>query len=425
MRPVLLELSGFASYRAKTTVDFRDADFFVLVGPTGAGKSTVIDAMVFALYGTVPRWNDRGAVAPALAPTVNRGVVRLIFDADGRRYVAARDIRRSGGKNAAVSVREARLERFVCSDATGDSSDDTVSLATGRDVTAGVEQVLGLNFAQFTQSVALPQGEFARFLHATDAERQAILKNLLGYDIYGRIQSAANSRATEADSRATTLAEQLAEYADATDQYVTDHETALSQLEALIEHVNNALAPVLRRAITVCESAHIELQRLETEHTTLQSVTIPAGVDALGTQLSACRSEVDATTATQRAIEQHDTVLRNQLAKAPTRHQLEQVLERWRNLRAIRDSLPTLNADAENSRIAHATAEQLNAAPKPMCVTRARRLPWQRGLRKWPGPRSNRSTPASTNSTVWPLPTTSTHSANRFADASNTWRGHE
>ena len=59
MRPVLLEMNGFASFRDGETVDFADADFFVLVGPTGSGKSTVIDAMVFALYGTVPRWADR------------------------------------------------------------------------------------------------------------------------------------------------------------------------------------------------------------------------------------------------------------------------------------------------------------------------------------------------------------------------------
>lgn len=107
MRPVLLELDGFCSYRTKATIDFREADFFVLVGPTGSGKSTVIDAMVFALYGTVPRWDDRNAVAPALAPTVNRGVVRLIFEAGGKRYVAARDIRRTGSRSP--TVREARL----------------------------------------------------------------------------------------------------------------------------------------------------------------------------------------------------------------------------------------------------------------------------------------------------------------------------
>jgi predicted ATPase len=56
MRPVLLRLDGFGSFREPAIVDFRDTEYFVLVGATGSGKSTVIDAMTFALYGSVPRW---------------------------------------------------------------------------------------------------------------------------------------------------------------------------------------------------------------------------------------------------------------------------------------------------------------------------------------------------------------------------------
>jgi len=102
MRPVLLELEGFASFRERTVVDFRDADYFALVGPTGAGKSTVVDAMTFALFGSAPRWGRRNAVSYALAPTTARATVRLVFELAGRRYVAAREVRRTG---AAVSMR--------------------------------------------------------------------------------------------------------------------------------------------------------------------------------------------------------------------------------------------------------------------------------------------------------------------------------
>ena len=84
MRPVRLDMDGFASFRDKVVLDFTDADFFALVGATGAGKSTVIDAITFALYGTVPRWNDQRVITPALAPTATRGVVdarvQALFD---------------------------------------------------------------------------------------------------------------------------------------------------------------------------------------------------------------------------------------------------------------------------------------------------------------------------------------------------------
>ena len=59
MRPIVLDMNGFASFREAARIDFTDADFFALVGPTGSGKSTVIDAMTFALYGSVPRWGRK------------------------------------------------------------------------------------------------------------------------------------------------------------------------------------------------------------------------------------------------------------------------------------------------------------------------------------------------------------------------------
>src|SRR5439155_16234552 len=110
MRPVLLEMAGFGSFREPTTVDFTGAEYFAFVGPTGAGKSTVIDALTFALYGSVPRWDNARTVALALAPTVNRGTVRYVFDVADQRYVVARELRRAAA--GTVSVRGARLQRL-------------------------------------------------------------------------------------------------------------------------------------------------------------------------------------------------------------------------------------------------------------------------------------------------------------------------
>src|SRR5260370_13630366 len=110
MRPIMLDLHGFASFRDEARVDFGDADFFALVGPTGSGKSTVIDAMTFALYGSVPRWGRKGMVSLALAPTVTRGTVKLIFEVGQQRYVVARELRRAGSQ---VQQRAASLARLA------------------------------------------------------------------------------------------------------------------------------------------------------------------------------------------------------------------------------------------------------------------------------------------------------------------------
>jgi exonuclease SbcC len=372
MRPVLLEIDGFASYRTRATVDFRDADFFVLVGPTGAGKSTIIDAMVFALYGTVPRWDDRAAVAPALAPTANRGLVRLIFDVGGRRYTAIRDVRRSGGKTQAVTVKEARLEEFLSPDAEGDPDDATNPMASGAPrVTKAVEELLGLDFNQFTQSVALPQGEFARFLHATDGERQAILKNLLGYGIYDDIQRAAHSRATENRLRSETLADQLTNYSDATPEHVTALEHNLTTLTSVQQHIETVAVPALKSAAEEADLARGRVKQLNAERTELLAVVVPDGIDALDSERSTTRSALTTAETEQNRLEEQDQQARADLQAATPRHQLEQTLQRWVELEKITERLPAL-AEASTAAGTELGTTTANRDRADVAVTEAR-----------------------------------------------------
>src|ERR1700678_659435 len=195
MRPIILDMHGFASFRDEAHVDFSDADFFALVGPTGSGKSTVIDAMTFALYGSVPRWGRRGMVSLALAPTIARGTVRLVFDVADQRYVVARELRRAG---AGVSQRAASLERLADPGGRAEPGDPTEVLATDlAGVGAAVEALLGLSYEDFCQCVVLPQGQFANFLHATPKIRQEILLRLLGAEHYRQMMTRANQRASD------------------------------------------------------------------------------------------------------------------------------------------------------------------------------------------------------------------------------------
>src|SRR5260370_14298777 len=82
MRPLRLFLDGFGSYRQPTEADFSDVNFFALTGPTGSGKSTLIDGLCFALYATVPRWGKENVIAHALAPAASPCPVGLVFQAD-------------------------------------------------------------------------------------------------------------------------------------------------------------------------------------------------------------------------------------------------------------------------------------------------------------------------------------------------------
>src|ERR1700677_3235886 len=126
MRPITLDMHGFASFRDEAHVDFSDADFFALVGPTGSGKSAVLDGRTFAPSGALPRWGRKGMVSLALAPTVGRGTVKLVFEVDGQRYVVARELRRAG---STVNQRAASLERLADPRGSAQPGDETFPMA--------------------------------------------------------------------------------------------------------------------------------------------------------------------------------------------------------------------------------------------------------------------------------------------------------
>ena len=115
MRPNRLEIEGFGTFRDRTVVDFANLDLVAFVGPTGSGKSTVIDAITFALYGSVARYDNSSLVAPVIHQLSAEAKVRFDFEIGGEDYTAVRVVRRRKSKPGAgpqATTREARLERL-------------------------------------------------------------------------------------------------------------------------------------------------------------------------------------------------------------------------------------------------------------------------------------------------------------------------
>ena len=355
MRPVRLDMDGFASFRDKTILDFTDADYFVLVGATGAGKSTVIDALIFALYGTVPRWNDQRMITPALAPTATRCVVRLVFDADGQRYVVAREARRSGGKTSRVSMHASRLERLHDPD---DLDGDGDVLAAESEVTKAVENLLGLSYEHFTTCVALPQGEFAEFLHAKPSDRQDILSSLLGYQLYDELQSRANSRAREKRAARDALEAALAGYAEATEQQVNDLTGRADRLNQLQTWLTGTGLPNLKQAARAVTDTGDRVDELATQQQALAAVQVPPGVTALDADLAAAASTLTETTNVHEAAEAADTRAAEMVSAFRPRHELLTLRQQWDDLAKTNTDLPALDADVTEAVTAHGEAKQ-------------------------------------------------------------------
>jgi len=345
MRPVELEMDGFGSYRRKATIDFGGVDYFALVGPTGAGKSTIIDALTFALYGCVVRWDDARAIEPALAPTVNLGKLRFVFDARGERYVAYRELRRSGTGKVAQKV--ARLERLVDRHAAAAPDDATEVVADGIDETKrAVEGLLGLTFDQFTKCVVLPQGQFAELLHAKPKDRDEILRGLLGLDGYTAIGQTATARATRLTGTADLLEQELAtDDLDSSDGALADASGRVDALDALRDRVATDLT-TLGALESAQRTAEADVGRHDHALTTLRGVRTPPGVAEVAGRLAMADAASAEARSDVAAAERAETAARVARAALPERAALTQLVDLHAEADGCRREHPQLEADA-------------------------------------------------------------------------------
>lgn len=286
MRPERLSIAGFGPFREPIELDLEDVDFFALVGPTGAGKSTVLDAISFALYGSVPR-HGGGEVAPLVSVGSNEARVALDFSIGEARYLAARVLRRVA--SGAVQQKEARLERL----------DEPSVLAGGvREMQPAVVGLLGLPYEHFRKCVALPQGEFARFLHDRPADRQEVLAGLLGLDVYTRVGQRARERARVSRRDCEEAQRLLARLSDVTPERVDVARENLAALRTLHADVRSGALELT--ALDDQAASHEErANRLREQLAALSNLRPPLGLAALSEELMQARA---ATTAAETEV---------------------------------------------------------------------------------------------------------------------------
>src|SRR5579864_4906352 len=184
MRPVCLKLKGFTSFKNETTVPFANLDRFVICGPTGAGKSSLLDALTFALFANAPRVGD-GSITELISCLSKS--FSVVFDFQIRDQIY-RVTRKRGGFGGDQLDKETAKDQFELME------------KGAADVTTAVQKLLGLKYEHFTQAAFLPQGKFAEFLKAKPADRRELLNDLLHLVIFERMQERAN-REREAVAR--------------------------------------------------------------------------------------------------------------------------------------------------------------------------------------------------------------------------------
>ena len=191
MKPISLTIEAFGPYRDSVTLDFsalQDHSMFLISGPTGAGKTSILDAMVYALYGE-PSGEVRktDAIRSDFAEPERMTRVDFSFAIGEAQYRVERLPKQWVAKKRGTGMREQNASATVYEMKDGEWKVIASSAAAIRDT---IQRIIGFRKDQFLQVVLLPQGEFRKLLVASTSEREELLHTLFRTELYRKLQDA-------------------------------------------------------------------------------------------------------------------------------------------------------------------------------------------------------------------------------------------
>ncbi|MFS0824243.1 SbcC/MukB-like Walker B domain-containing protein [Bacillus sp. 1P02SD] len=235
MKPITLTVAGLHSFREKQTVDFGslcEGGVFGIFGPTGSGKSSILDAMTLALYGKVERASNN--THGILNHAENLLHVSFTFELENakgaKRYTIERSFKRQDElklKSSVSRIIEVGEKSVVLADKIGE-------------VNQCVQDLLGLTIDDFTRAVVLPQGKFAEFLSLKGADRRQMLQRLFNLEQYGdKLNKKLKNKLTTARNELNEVAAEQAGLGDASTEAIKSAEQELKNTEILLEKRQN------------------------------------------------------------------------------------------------------------------------------------------------------------------------------------------
>ena len=285
MRPLRLTLSAFGPYAAQTTLDLEKlgkGGLYLITGDTGAGKTTIFDAITYALY------DHSSSGIRDKTPTF----VELEFEVHGVRYTVRRnpEYQRPKTRGEGMTTEKA--------DATLTYPDDRPPVTKAKDVTAAVQEIIGLDYNQFSQIVLIAQGQFTKLLNASTEERSRIFRKLFRTQRYAQLQERLQAEAAALNQQRTAQNAKLDSLLGGL-QFAPDDPDA-EALRALCAQTVPETALTLLDALTARQAAALEeagtaLQTTEAQLDTVQrQLGAAAQAQRLAQQLTARQAELAA-----------------------------------------------------------------------------------------------------------------------------------
>lgn len=244
MRPLILKISAFGPFADKEIIDFTkvtEYGLFLISGNTGAGKTTIFDAISFALYGAASgEGRDARTVRSDFAKPDCETYVELEFLHKGKKYEVYRKPEqrrpRKKGGGETIAPAEAYLRK-----------PDGSIVTKYKEVTEEIVQILGIDYSQFKQIVMIAQGEFRKFLIADSNSRSDIFRKLFNTQDYERLQKKLSCNSMEVKQKCDDLRKSI-------DQYISGIKYCIQCEEAGKEAINDDSALNINRVLeALCE----------------------------------------------------------------------------------------------------------------------------------------------------------------------------
>lgn len=241
MRPLELSLEGFTSFRREQHLNFSELDLFAIAGATGAGKSSLLDAITYALYGNTIRSGKQ--ISELVSQGSQNLKVQLRFSVGFAQYRVTRRWR----------YRPKSPENKVLLEVWQNGDWETLGTSSTI-VQNSLEQILGMDFDTFTRAIILPQGKFDEFLKGETAKRREILRQLAGFEIFERMRKEASDLAKLLKSERENVERQLGELNAPTAEDIENKRSIFSALEQEL--------PILNQAVLTAQTALSEEEQL-------------------------------------------------------------------------------------------------------------------------------------------------------------------
>ncbi len=236
MIPIRLEFSGLASYQNRVSIDFStliSGKLFGIFGPVGSGKSAILDAMSYVLYGETDRLGSKGSAYNLMNLQSQSMEIEFEFQVESNRYLFIYKIKRNKKEFEKLGKGERNAYRLEGS--------DWVPL---EDTGAGLaERILGMKYANFRRTVIIPQGKFQELLHISGAERTQMLQELFQlrrYDLIDGVQQKLQENDTEIVRLQTRLQGFGALSKDALEEKKVEHKKKIEELEVVKKQLEEA-----------------------------------------------------------------------------------------------------------------------------------------------------------------------------------------